>query len=136
MKHKHASIALVAIAVLLMAGFSCNSKTAAVASRDVAASVKAFQTAEISLHKQGKVSDAEHINLQRYLIAVGTAGKAVDQCIRIGRGAGCVDIGLSASTDLLNQGVLPIQDAQTKQQLQVAGQLIVAAFNNLGLAVR
>ena len=134
MKRNTRLAAILMVSVLLM-GFACQNK-AAVASRDIATAVKAFQTAEISLHQQKdaagilKISDAEHLVIQKYIKAVAISGKAANNCIRASSGPACADQGIQAAQDLLNHGLAGIKNEQSKQQLQIIAQSILLAWNN------
>ena len=124
-------VAVVILISLLLSGFACNRTKVAAASRDIAASVKAFQVAEIALHNQGKLSDAEHKNIETYLKGIATAGLAVDSCVLQTSTVTCVDTGIAAANDLINQGLVGVKNPDVKQQLTLAAQLIVTGFNTL-----
>jgi len=99
--------------------------------RDIAASVHAFQTAEISLHQQGKISNRTHRTIQADLKKVAQAGDAVNNVLGQPSAGAAIDAGILSVLQMINEGILPIGDATTRQELQLAAQLIITTFNNI-----
>ncbi|HUK88389.1 MAG TPA: hypothetical protein VLT85_12045, partial [Terriglobales bacterium] len=127
-------VALIAALVFMASGFSC-SKKAAVVSRDAAVAVRAFQTVEIQLHKDGRISDTEHRLIQQYLKAVGRSGMAIDAAIGQERAVAAVDAAITSVNDMIQQGIVPLHDEQVSAQLKLAAQAIVLAFNQIKVAL-
>ena len=116
---------LIGLACLMMAG--CNGTTAQKLSQASVAFSQAlltFQQGEQLAVSAGKISPAEDVAIQKELVSVGQAGLALNQAIRANETAPNVsaqlDAVIVAINSLIQNGVLGVKDANTKQELQVA----------------
>lgn len=127
--------ALIAVAVLgiVSCGFSCHQ--AAKVSRGAAATLAAMQDAEDSLHKAGKITDAEDKDLADAFLNLGNTGKSVNKCIGAGGGAPCVDVAIAAVEALVSTKIVGIKNPDSRNQIQLLAQSLMLALNNLKVAL-
>lgn len=116
---------LALVAVLILSG--CNATTAqklSQASDVFSKSLLTFEQGEQLAVQQGRISAAEDVKIQSALVRVGTAGLALNAGIRANESAPNVSTELNAVIDAVNtliqDGVLGIKDANTKQELSLA----------------
>jgi len=105
----------------------CNATTAqklSQASDVFSRALLVFQQGEQLAVQAGKISASEDVKIQTALVKVGTAGLALNVGIRANESAPNVSTELNAVIDAVNtliqDGVLGIKDAQTKQELSLA----------------
>ncbi len=122
---KAAVVAIVLCITMLLAG--CPPGTAqklAQASDMFSKGLLTFQRGEQLAVQQGRISAAEDIRIQGALVRVGTAGLALNTAIRANKSALNVSTELNnvidAVNSLIQDGVLGIKDANTKQELSLA----------------
>jgi hypothetical protein len=129
-------IIVITILVMTLSGFSCSRHQAMQTSAGIAASLKAMQDTEISLHNTGKVDDEEHRLLQQGFIFLAHADKDVRQCIYLSGAPTCVDAGINSVHNLLaSPAVVGIKNHDSQQQMQLAGQALINSLNILKAAL-
>jgi len=113
--------------VMLLSMAACNASTAqklSQASDVFSKALLTFQQGEQLAVQAGKISAAEDVKIQSALVKVGTAGLALNAGIRANESAPNVSAQLNAVIDAVNtliqDGVLGIKDANTKQELSLA----------------
>jgi len=123
---KRSALLVALIAVTLgLAGCPKDKYTkAATFSKDFASTVLAAQQVEMVLHQQGKISDAEHKDLQEYFLQVALAGQQLDDAIvkwHSGeKTAGALVDALNKIETLQAEGVLHIRNPESQAQLRLA----------------
>ncbi len=133
---------LVPIALLLPLVFAlgCEQsklKKVAAAADGFSITVKAFQEAEISAHRQGLVDDAEHKAIEAAIADVARAGLELDNVVRVASqprpaldgtnaptssklsGLAALDQAYSSLDNLFNAGALHIKNPKARQELQI-----------------
>lgn len=120
-----AAASTLCIMILLVAG--CNATTAqklSQASDVFSKALLVFQQGEQLAVQQGRISAAEDVKIQSALVRVGTAGLVLNAGIRANESAPNVSTELNNVIDAVNtliqDGVLGIKDANTKQELSLA----------------
>lgn len=135
MKRKHL-ILIPLIAVILMAAGQCDKyrKTGQLA-RDFAAGVSAFQQTEIVLHQQGKIDNAEHLQIQGAILEVAQDGKKLDAAINLVHSAPdaktALDASISAVSNALSDGALHVKNPDAKAELQTSIVLLESILHNI-----
>lgn len=124
---RNAVLAVIVMAVILCAGWSCNSDQraqVAQAAQDASTVVKGFQQAEILAHQQGTIPDDDHAFIQQSLITVATMGKNLDGCIKsTGSNSGvvsCVNSAVTTIDQLNSEGALHLKSDKARVDFQLA----------------
>lgn len=134
MRIKRTVLPLLLALVLLASGFTCH-HAALQSSTGVAASLKALQDGEITLHQQGTVSDSEHRMLQEGFKTIAQEDKVVRQCIYDSGAGGCVDEGIATVQNFLDSKVNGVKNPDSRKQIQLLGQSLITALNTLKAAL-
>ena len=119
-------IAGLALATLCLAGCPTGTvqQKAAQASKEAAAGVQAFQTAETLAHQQGLIPDADHVIIKDYLFQVAQMGEAADSCIRTSTTTtgvtACVNTAIATVTTLNTEGALHLKSAKAQSDFTAA----------------
>lgn len=135
MKRKHL-IALPIMLILLMGASQCDKyrKTGQLA-RDFAAGVSAFQQTEIVLHNQGKIDEAEHLQIQTALLEVAADGKKLDAAINQVHSApdarAALDAAIASVSQALSDGALRVKNPDAKASLQTSIVLLQSILHNI-----
>lgn len=119
------SVVLLSVLSLVLVGCPANStqrQNVAQAAQTASSVVKAAQTAEITAHEQGQVTDADHQFIEKEFLAVSIVGKTLDSCIGITTSTAgdlaCISTATAQLDQINNDGGLYIKSDQAKQTFQ------------------
>lgn len=124
---------LLPIVLLLCSGFTCHQS--ARISHGVAVSINDLQAAEISLHGLGQISDDEHRSLEQGFKTLAQADLSVRRCIASSGAPGCVDGAIDAVNALSSSTIIGVKNPDSKKQLQLLAQALIASLNTLRAAL-
>lgn len=135
-KKKLQLVLLVLLLSLLCSNFVCNKYAkAGELAKDFASGVSAFNDVEIEFHKQGKLSDDEHIKLQTLLLQVEEAGKSLDNAIvtthNTADAKSALDVSFKNLQAMLDGGVLHIKNEEVKASLKTSLVLLKSILDNI-----
>lgn len=117
---KASAVAIVVMLVLsLTACPKGNREKALIYMRDFQVALESVQDAEIAAHKQGFVSDGDHVTFQGTIVKIAVFGKAANEALRRGNQdvVTQLDAALAQLDELQTAGLLAVKNEQTRASL-------------------